>query len=1116
MLQDFFSTNKNLTIYFLSNVKEIFNQKIQIPNKQIENDLVLKEEIKNFHKSFSFEKNYQISQSIQHLINQVWNKIKSCITGYLIKQSYDKLKNKKHINSKQRIEEYDESEFVELRKIGTGTFFNVFLIYNINKEELLALKKPLQNDGEIPKLLKRENSNYSMIDYQLIPKFHGFVKGTNYPIIEFINGKTLMNIRNFHFNKDEKYSIIFQLMMIINYLHNSKFIYRDLKPNNVMIDENKTVFLIDFDRMIKVSNETFNESHTNDFQHAFVAPEVNYEYISYGNDIYSLGQMIYYIINEKLPKTTNVSDDEFSNSNIQEIFNKCTKESIEDRPNIFDLMCEFYIIFKPKINFSFLQNDWDVQFINELSIYHYNSDSKHTSNLSSCYWLANKEKNSEAQYLLGIIYLNGEYIKQNIDKGIHYLLLAANQNNSKAQFDISFYYFEGKYIEKNINKGVKYMTLAANQNLAKAQFYLGIFYLLDEYSKDVKKAIHYLLLAANQNYPKAQHELGCIYFENKYIQRDINKAIIFLSLAAENNLIHSQYLLGYIYSRIEYDKQDKNKAIHYLSLAANQNHCEAQFYLGTMIYSQSEKDICDINKAIHYLSLASQQNNSKAQFNLGFIYYHDHNNYIKRDINKAIHYFTLASNNKEPQSHLILGNIYFEGIYVKQDINKAIRYYTLASENDIQEAQVFLGGLYFEGQYVQQNINKAIYYYSLAAKHNNGTAQYNLGYIYSECNYEYRDINKAFYYYSLAAKNNVPTALNYLGNFYLYDGFGNPDVNKAIHYYTLASNQNNALAHYNLGCLYLEGKHVPKNINKAIHYFLLAANKNHSNSQHNLGVIYFRGIGVQKDDKKAIHYFTLAANQNNKNSQFNLGLLYISGIFIPKDRKKGIYYLSLSSMNGYKDADFTLGYLYQKGKYVQREIQKSIHYYKEASSFNNQYAKNNLGIIYKKGYENEIPKNLGLAMAYFDEAIRQNNDLLSMYNLANIYIYEDGTNERIDSGILLLVKSFELGFLLSKELLCIILVKKCGFDLDNIKKELNNQIYQSNNLKSMILEMISSHGLIKYFSDYYIYKNVDLLYNIYKKPVLYENVMISKPKKQDKITKKEITAEFYEGFGIDI
>lgn len=45
MLQDFFSTNKNLTIYFLSNVKEIFNQKIQIPNKQIENDLVLKEEI---------------------------------------------------------------------------------------------------------------------------------------------------------------------------------------------------------------------------------------------------------------------------------------------------------------------------------------------------------------------------------------------------------------------------------------------------------------------------------------------------------------------------------------------------------------------------------------------------------------------------------------------------------------------------------------------------------------------------------------------------------------------------------------------------------------------------------------------------------------------------------------------------------------------------------------------------------------------------------------------------------------------------------------------------------------------------------------------------------------
>lgn len=28
-------------------------------------------------------------------------------------------------------------------------------------------------------------------------------------------------------------------------------IYRDLKPNNVMIDENKTAVLIDFDRLIE-------------------------------------------------------------------------------------------------------------------------------------------------------------------------------------------------------------------------------------------------------------------------------------------------------------------------------------------------------------------------------------------------------------------------------------------------------------------------------------------------------------------------------------------------------------------------------------------------------------------------------------------------------------------------------------------------------------------------------------------------------------------------------------------------------------------------------------------------------------------------------------------------
>ena len=44
-------------------------------------------------------------------------------------------------------------------------------------------------------------------------------------------------------------TMIFELMHAIKYLHDSDLIYRDLKPDNIMIDSDKTVILIDFDKI---------------------------------------------------------------------------------------------------------------------------------------------------------------------------------------------------------------------------------------------------------------------------------------------------------------------------------------------------------------------------------------------------------------------------------------------------------------------------------------------------------------------------------------------------------------------------------------------------------------------------------------------------------------------------------------------------------------------------------------------------------------------------------------------------------------------------------------------------------------------------------------------------
>lgn len=86
-------------------------------------------------------------------------------------------------------------------------------------------------------------------------------------------------------------------MLIFQYLHKNDFIYRDLKPNNAIIDQNKTSVLIDFDRMITSKHGLFSC----EFAMYYSAPEINSDNATSKCDIYSLGQIIYFIMKCKNP-----------------------------------------------------------------------------------------------------------------------------------------------------------------------------------------------------------------------------------------------------------------------------------------------------------------------------------------------------------------------------------------------------------------------------------------------------------------------------------------------------------------------------------------------------------------------------------------------------------------------------------------------------------------------------------------------------------------------------------------------------------------------------------------------------------------------------------------------
>ncbi|KAK8843659.1 hypothetical protein M9Y10_024722 [Tritrichomonas musculus] len=255
-------------------------------------------------------------------------------------------------------------------------------------------------------------------------------------------------------------------------------------------------------------------------------------------------------------------------------------------------------------------------------------------------------------------------------------------------------------------------------------------------------------------------------------------------------------------------------------------------------------------------------------------------------------------------------------------------------------------------------------------------------------------------------------------------------------------------------------------------------------------------------------------------SQFILGIFYYNRNFSISDRKKGIMYIILASRSGNRQANFAHGYLLHEGKNVKRNINEAIHYYKEASSFNNEFAKNNLGILYKHGNEEEIPQRIGLLIEYFEEAIRQKNDYLSMYNLSLIYFYDQTIKQDINKIIDLLIKSSKQ-FSESIILLCLILIQGYGTNLKRIKNEIKKRANVSNDLLfqiDIIIQIFNLFNKTSYDIIYEKYRERDYLYNVIGKPVLTSS-LFQNDKEEYRLkypNMKELSPEFYEGFGHDL
>ena len=184
-----------------------------------------------------------------------------------------------------------------IKILGKGMFGNVFLVVDRCKQRLYALKtvsrKKIER-YEIQENLILERKILMALDHVFILKLVKTFKDEKriYLLTEFVNGSDLfdaLRVLNLLTDKDAKFYTSC-LILILEYLHDREIIYRDLKPENVMIDDVGYPKLIDFGISKIINGRTYTIVGTPHY----MAPEVitgkGYSFLS---DYWSLGIILF-------------------------------------------------------------------------------------------------------------------------------------------------------------------------------------------------------------------------------------------------------------------------------------------------------------------------------------------------------------------------------------------------------------------------------------------------------------------------------------------------------------------------------------------------------------------------------------------------------------------------------------------------------------------------------------------------------------------------------------------------------------------------------------------------------------------------------------------------------
>ena len=214
-----------------------------------------------------------------------------------------------------------------IKSIGEGGMANVYLANDKildRKVAVKVLRGDLSSDEKFIRRFQREALSVSNLSHPNIVEVYdvGEEDGEYYIVMEYIDGKTLKQLlkKREYLTLTEVIDIMTQLTDGIAHAHESYIIHRDIKPQNIMIEDDGRIKITDFGIAMALNATQLTQTNSVMGSVHYLPPEqASGKGATVKSDIYSMGILMYELLTGTVP---------FKGDNAVEIALKHMKDKI--------------------------------------------------------------------------------------------------------------------------------------------------------------------------------------------------------------------------------------------------------------------------------------------------------------------------------------------------------------------------------------------------------------------------------------------------------------------------------------------------------------------------------------------------------------------------------------------------------------------------------------------------------------------------------------------------------------------------------------------------------------------------------------------------------------------